>query len=206
MEKIPHITCDNLDTSQRIKDGLRYYLGEKAQWNPDYDGVAQWFADNQRRGLICIGPCGVGKSLICRDILPQLYRTHFRDQLEVFAVSATDMNRRIDDLLKFCDKRHIIVIDDLGTEAVETVNYGNRRRPFCELVDKAEQTGTLLIITTNLLTSILRLKEDCPLGRKGDPNPSRQFPSIEERYGVRTLDRLRAITKVVVFRGESMRK
>lgn len=204
MEKIPHIVLDDCVAKNVIAAGIKYYLKDRAQWLNAYDEVADWFADNRGRGLICTGPCGLGKSLICRDILPKLYRKHFGGQLDVLTVAATEMVPRIDELLKFCRTKNIIVIDDLGTEAVEAwVNY-RKRNPFCELVDKAEQTGTLLIITTNLFTTIPRLKMDCAYGRAGDLAP-KLHPSIEQRYGIRTLDRLRAITSVVVFQGKSMR-
>lgn len=209
METIPHITLEGYDARQRIAAGIKYHMKDRAKWLPAYDKVSQWFADNNSRGLICTGTCGLGKSLICRDILPQLYRAHFNGRIETLAISATDMNRRIDELLKFCDSNgcpahHVIIVDDLGTEAVETFNYGNRRRPFCELVDRAEQTGTMLIITTNLFTTIPRLKRDCIYGRAGELAP-KLHESIEQRYGVRTLDRLRATTRVILFEGASMR-
>ena len=51
-----------------------------------------------------------------------------------------------------------------------------------------------------------RLTEDCgQQGRAGDYDPSSP-PSIEKRYGIPTLDRLRATTRVARFTGESMRK
>ena len=204
MKQIPHIILNDCDARQRIAAGIKYHMKDKAQWLPAYDQVAQWFADNRGRGLICTGTCGLGKSLICRDILPQLFKIHYGNKLETYTVSATDMPPRIDKLLDFCAYSHIIVIDDLGTEPVEAWIDYRKRNPFCELVDKAERTGTMLIITTNLFTTIPRLKTDCAYGKAGDLVPS-LHPSIEERYGIRTLDRLRAITSVVLFQGKSLR-
>ena len=192
----------NLDTRARLWSGLRYYLGDGAQWLAAYETVATWLSDNQGRGLICVGTCGLGKSVICEKVLPVLFKGHLG--LDVLAVTAVDMNRRIDELLSYCGLHRIIVIDDLGTEPAETVHYGNRRRPFCELVDRAGRTGTLLVISTNLRTNMQRLREDCRLGRAGEPDP-RRVPSIEERYGMPTLDRLRATTKVALFTGQSLR-
>ena len=74
-----------------------------------------------------------------------------------------------------------IVIDDLGTEHYY-FEYGEKRDLFAELVDQAEKDKRLMIITTNLTTD-----------------------QIKERYGIRTYDRLRALTKVVSLTGESMR-
>ena len=195
----------NVDPRKELWAGIVYFMAREKrtpQWLPAYDQVATWLADNKGRGLICVGSCGLGKTVICRKVLPVLFSRHFG--LEVLSVTATEMNARIEELLRYCQPNHIIIIDDLGTEPPETVNFGNRRRPFCELVDTAERTGTLLIVTTNLRTTTLRLKQDCKLGRAGERDP-RGIPSIEERYGIPTLDRLRATTTVALFTGESMR-
>ena len=177
------------DPRKELWAGISFYMGDRAKWLPAYEKVAGWLGDNNSRGLICVGTCGLGKSLICMKVLPVLFKKHFG--IEPMAVTAVDMNRRIDELLSYCGQDRIVIVDDLGTEAAETVTYGNRRRPFCELADRAETTGTLLIITTNLRTT---------------RHATMPYPSIEERYGIPTLDRLRAVTSVVVFKGESLRK
>ena len=79
-------------------------------------------------------------------------------------------------------QKHIIYIDDIGTEFL-SVKYGEKRLSFAELVDEAEKKGKLLIVTTNLSLS-----------------------ELQQKYGERTLDRLRAITTPVVFKGDSLRK
>ena len=179
-----------VDPHKELEAGLNYYLGDKHQWLPAYDDVVSWLADNKGRGLIAVGTCGLGKSLICTQILPVLFTKHFGKETKV--VTALEMNSQIDELLAYCAQGRIIIIDDLGTEPVENVFFGNRRKPFCELTDKAERSGTLLIITTNLRTT-------------KDNDLKRNYPSIETRYGMPTLDRLRAITKVALFMGKSMR-
>ena len=184
-----HFGIDTCDPRRELWVAISQNV-KNPRWLPCYEQVATWLADNQSRGLLCVGTCGLGKSVICCQTLPYLFRRHF--DLETMVVTATEMNQRIDELLKYCGRNRIIVIDDLGTEAAETVNYGNRRKPFCELADAAERTGTLLIITTNLRTT-------------RDTNQQRNYPSIETRYGVPTLDRLKAITKVAVFTGDSLR-
>ena len=186
-----HFRIDTCDPRRELWAAICQNVKNEPKWLPAYEEVAKWLADNNSRGLICVGTCGLGKSVICCQALPYLFKRHF--DLDVMVVTAVEMNRRIDELLAYCGQKRIIVVDDLGTEAVETVTYGNRRRPFCELVDAAERTGTLLIITTNLRTT-------------RDTDTRRNYPSIEDRYGVPTLDRLRAITKVIVFKGESLRK
>lgn len=185
-----HFRIDTCDPRTELAAAIRMNVKNEPKWLPAYEEVARWLSDNNSRGLICIGTCGLGKSVICCQALPYLFKRHF--DLDTKVVTATEMNQQIDELLAYCGPQRIIIVDDLGTETPETVTYGNRRRPFCELVDKAERTGTLLIITTNIRTT-------------KDTDLKRNYPSIETRYGVPTLDRLRAITKVIVFKGESLR-
>lgn len=164
---------------KRLEDGLKYYLGDKAVWLPCYEKVADWLGDNKGRGLLCVGTTGLGKSLICRKVFTVLFGSK-----AVFC-TAQEMNQRIDELMK--PEVRIVMIDDLGKEPVSV--YG--RRPFFELCDAAERDGKLLIITTNLSTTPV-----------SDP----RYPmSIQQRYGDAVYSRLKAITKVVLFKGESLR-
>ena len=79
-------------------------------------------------------------------------------------------------------QRHILYIDDVGTESM-AVKYGERRLAFCEVVDEAEKRGKLLMLTTNL-----------------------SLEEISQKYGERTMDRLVAITRRVKFEGTSLRR
>lgn len=83
---------------------------------------------------------------------------------------------------RHCKAKTYHYIDDIGTEFL-SVKYGEKRLSFAELVDEAEKKGKLLIVTTNLSLS-----------------------ELQQKYGERTLDRLRAITTPVVFKGDSLRK
>lgn len=155
--------------------GIQHFTGESAQWRPEYEIVAQWLSGNNGKGLLCLGNCGCGKTLICGKIMPLLLH-HYHSKI-ITCYDAQQMNANIDRI----KEKHIIYIDDVGTENV-SVKYGERRMAFPELVDEAEKKGKLLLLSTNL--SVQELKE---------------------KYGERTVDRLRAITTAVLFKGESMR-
>jgi len=88
------------------------------------------------------------------------------------------MNANLDEV----KKKHIIYVDDIGTENL-SIKYGEKRLAFAELADEAEKKGKLLILTTNLT-----------------------IDELKEKYGERTIDRLRAITKTILFSGASLRK
>lgn len=182
---IPGIHVAN--ARDRLQKGLQHFLGkDDAKWLPEYDEIAEWLADNKGRGLLLVGTSGLGKSLICQKILPVLLSDVLGIAVDV--VSAREMGQQIDSLVQ----SRCVIIDDLGHEPVTEMVAYRKRTPFFELCDAAEQRGILLIINTTLSTN----KINNPL-----------YPrSIQERYGNEVLDRLRATTRVVELRGQSMRK
>lgn len=164
------------DAEAVLKRGLAFFVGEGYKWLPEYEKVGKWLENNENRGLLCLGNCGRGKTVICCKIIPLLLSHYCRKIAEV--VDAQQMNADVDRI----KRSHIICIDDIGTEG-ESVKYGERRMAFSEIVDEAEKKGKLLIITTNL-----------------------SIDELTAKYGIRTIDRLKAITTPVLFKGESMRK
>jgi DNA replication protein DnaC len=164
------------DAKAALWNGLRYYLGDKAEWLPCYDEIAEWLSGNDGRGLLCYGSCGLGKTVICGKIIPVLLNHYHRKVVSIY--EADSMNSHIDSV----KEKHILYIDDIGTEG-ESVKYGERRMAFPEIVDAAEKKGKLLICSTNLALADLKAK-----------------------YGERTTDRLKAITRQVLFTGNSFRR
>lgn len=156
--------------------GIQFFTGDKAAWQDEYNDVANWLANNKGRGLLCLGNCGRGKTLICGKIIPVLLN-HYCHKI-VACYDAQQLNAELDAV----KQKHIVYIDDIGTEFL-SVKYGEKRLSFAELVDEAEKKGKLLIVTTNLSLS-----------------------ELQQKYGERTVDRLRAITTPVVFKGDSLRR
>ena len=73
------------------------------------------------------------------------------------------------------------MLDDIGVEA-DINDYGTKRLAFDEIIDNAEKTGNLLVITSNLSGEQLLAK-----------------------YGERATERIKSTTKRILFTGESMR-
>ena len=168
----------NLEDAKGLMErGLKHFVGEDAQWAPEYDEIADWLADNKHKGLLCYGKCGRGKSLICEKIMPNIFRYYLRKNLIKFDGYEINDKRQ---LLRECDCA--ILIDDFGVEDVGKI-YGETHNVFEEVISLAEKRQQLLLLTTNLT-----LDEIC------------------EKYGERTLDRLRYLTRPVLFTGESFRK
>ena len=164
------------DAKLQLWRGIMFFTDKRASWQPEYGNVADWLVDNKGRGLLCLGNCGRGKTLICGKIIPILLN-HFCNKV-VSCYDAQQLNANLDAV----KQKHIIYVDDIGTEFL-SVKYGEKRLSFAELVDEAEKKGKLLIISTNLSLS-----------------------ELQQKYGERTVDRLRAITTPVVFKGDSLRK
>lgn len=164
------------DARTALMKGFVRFCGEQTQWLPEYEKVAEWLGDNKGRGLLCFGNCGRGKTLITQRIIPVLINFYHGKVLNT--ITAADIGRKYDEISEY----KLISIDDVGVEDVSNL-YGEKHDYFRELVDMAERKQKLLVISTNLT-----LKE------------------IAERYGDRTIDRLRAITTTVLFEGDSLRR
>ena len=87
------------------------------------------------------------------------------------------MNRHYTEVMR----NHLLVIDDVGREEPYQ-EYGNHFNVFPDFVDDCERKGKFLITNTNCT------KEQ-----------------LAGKYGERTLSRLKATTRLVVFAGEDLR-
>lgn len=159
-----------------LKAALGYFVGPGFKWLPEYENVADWLRDNEGRGLYLFGANGRGKTVLAKMILPAILLKYYRRVATV--LDAQEMNKKLDEILK----KRVLVLDDIGTEDVR-VAYGERRWAFPEIMDKAEKMGNLVIITSNL-----------------------DARAIEAKYGIRTIERIKATCKRIVFDGESLRK
>ena len=89
------------DAKKRLQDGLHYFLKGKEQWLAGdipldgYDGIVNWLTDNKGRGLLVVGPPGLGKSLVCQKILPVILGNGGRP---IAIVNARELHGRLDEL------------------------------------------------------------------------------------------------------------
>jgi len=152
-------------------------MHHKVEWLADYDQIVNWLTDNQGKGLLLIGPPGVGKSEICMKVIPLIFRMALH---KVFSrYQATELCNEA--TYRSSLRQRFIAIDDFGIEGT-FYDYGNSHIVFSEIVDGIEKHGTLLVTNTNLT-----------------------LEEIKTKYGLRTFDRLRANMHVVVIREKSLR-
>lgn len=162
-----------------LSNAMNYFIGlegKKAIWLSAYDEVAGWLTDNRGKGLFLSGNCGMGKSILCRYVIPAILLKYCNKVVFVFDVQ--NINKDIDHVLS----KHLITLDDIGTEEI-SVKFGEKRMAFAEIIDAAEKFGKLLIVSTNLSGN-----------------------QIKERYGDRIVDRIHSTMTQVMFNGKSLRK
>ena len=149
--------------------------------------VAQWLtSDAAKPSLILSGNAGTGKTTIARAV------NDFFNEKGIFSkclITATDLNENFmlkpdDSDRKFCGGSGCrwLIIDDIGEEQTDVREYGNIRSPFINVVADRYDKGLPLMITTNL-----------------------DFQKLEDKYGVRTADRLRGMAGWIPFNGSSYR-
>lgn len=157
--------------------GLEEVMHHKVEWLADYDQIVNWLTDNQGKGLLLIGPPGVGKSEICMKVIPLIFRMALH---KVFSrYQATELCNEA--TYRSSLRQRFIAIDDFGKNDVR-ISIIVECSFNTEIVDGIEKHGTLLVTNTNLT-----------------------LEEIKTKYGLRTFDRLRANMHVVVIREKSLR-
>jgi DNA replication protein DnaC len=183
------------DADVLLMRGLAYAIGPTAQWLPEYDQVAEWLSNNQGKGLMCIGDCGRGKTIITRDILPLIFKNYISIHYADGWVGHPPYNYFLAKELKSrwaeVERCKIICVDDVGTEPIAKV-YGETHNYFSELVDLCNDRDKLLICSTNLTHAQLF----------GGEEDGIVYPA---RCDQRTFSRLVGNTVRVYFEGEDLR-
>ena len=144
-----------------------------------------------RFGLHFCGGCGNGKTTFVKTIRQLINRFNIRIEEgypDTWSLRMMDA-REIADLakndnstwLELCRVR-MLAIDDLGTEPVEVLDYGNVLYPLIDLLTRRYDRQLFTIITTNLTSDEIRAK-----------------------YGERIADRLNEMMTKIVFRDETFR-
>ncbi len=157
---------------------------------PEYFEIKHWMLNTEGKGLLMMGNCGRGKSVIASGVIPVLFRMK---GYTLRPVHAQDMHKptpqqpylgygqRPETWLDYLQRTRFPIIDELGVE-MQINDYGEKCEGFNLVINAAERYNRPMFITTNLTEE-----------------------QILARYGERTLDRLGHLCRMVKFSGESLR-
>lgn len=157
---------------------------------PEYDVVVDWMTDTRGKGLLLIGDCGRGKSIIATGVVPVLLAMQDKHSTPVHAddfakpypfARSTEGYEPSMANMDYLIRCRFPIIDELGVETAIN-EWGERYEGFNRIVNSAERYLKPLFISTNLSTT-----------------------QLLARYGERTLDRLSHLCRVVEFKGDSLR-
>lgn len=172
---------------ENARDKINYYFQAfLAQENKvfrdhkEYDEVAEWLEDTKGKGLFLYGSCGTGKSMLARRVLPSIIymETKGKNRFQIFDAFQMGIKEEYDKMLYY----HYIVLDDIGNEGVLN-QYNPNKKYLLPILDAVEKKGKIIIMTSNLCCA-----ED-----------------IIEKYDEPTYDRIKGVTKPILFDFESMR-
>jgi hypothetical protein len=141
-------------------------------------------------GILLCGTCGNGKSTLVKAFQSLLNTLNLRNELrkENWGIRIITA-REIANLCKIDFKAWhnltrdpMLGIDDLGTEPLEVLDYGNVLNPVVDLLMKRYDEQLFTLITTNL-----RPQE------------------IREKYGERMADRFNEMMEKIIYKNVSYR-
>lgn len=174
-------------------------------WKPEfslqYNAITAWIAGlghlgdglevNPMRGLWLAGNPGTGKSTLLRAVRnfcaiyadersPNLPRHMLWRHAKDIASGYEEDGARY--LTELCEV-DTLIIDDLGTEPLATMRYGNSLNVVEELLSRRYDRGKMTMVTTNL-----------------------KMDQVKKDYRERIYDRVREMFNVIEFIGPSHRK
>ena len=140
-------------------------------------------------GMIFCGGVGNGKSTMMKAIQTLLnymripyYNTVYGLRIKD-AKSINEMNLHNYNTFLDVSRCPLLGIDDLGTEPLMVMDYGNEKTPIVDLLSMRYENRLFTIVTTNLTPK-----------------------QIRERYGERIADRFNEMMEVVIFKNPSYRR
>lgn len=152
---------------------------EAMKWLLDY--VVAYCNNNAFRGITISGTVGIGKTFFF-ELFQEFTGTEAINSLFTFREAMKNDNI----IYHFGTFNANLIIDDLGAE-VRMSRFGVETEIFTEIIGMRyelwRQDGILTFVTTNLSAS-----------------------EIEERYGIRTADRLFEMTSLLTLKGNNKRK
>ena len=154
--------------------------------------IAKYLTGGSKKfGLMFCGLCGNGKTTWAKALQLLVSGLNLKNPINnlyyVFPLcNAKDLAMRSKG--NYIDWRNVMryqlmIVDDLGTEPREVMEFGNVYTPLIDLITTRYEEQLYTIFTTNLTPA-----------------------QLEEKYGKRIVDRLNEMVEKVVFENESYRR
>lgn len=154
--------------------------------------IANYLTGGSKKfGLMFCGLCGNGKTTWAKALQLLVSGLNLKNPINnlyyVFPLwNAKDLAMRSKG--NYNDWRNVMryqlmIVDDLGTEPREVMEFGNVYTPLIDLITTRYEEQLFTIFTTNLTPA-----------------------QLEEKYGKRIVDRLNEMVEKVVFENESYRR
>ena len=176
------------------------YRGHKFQQDDNtkhnIQRIAEYLAQPNKPGLMLAGTCGNGKTSLMMAIQSA---TNVLTKNKAFGTDEYGEDIKIGftmvhvkDIIANCrnyaemqelKKKPYLIIDDLGVEPKEVLDYGNVCNPVIELMEYRYDRQLTTFVTTNL-------------------SP----PDLKDKYGIRIADRFNEMIEKIVFKDGSYRK
>ncbi len=164
-----------------INEALQLQLKQMADWLT---------CDKHKFGMLLCGKCGNGKTTLVRAFQNLLNSLQLRNEHRgtTWGIRIMDA-REIASLAKNNDQAwrelcrvQMLAIDDLGTEPLEVLDFGNVLNPVVDLLTKRYNEQLFTIITTNLMPE-----------------------QIKEKYGERIADRFKEMMEKIAYTNDTYR-
>ena len=161
-------------------------------FNEQLNLIANYLTGGSKKfGLMFCGLCGNGKTTWAKALQLLVSGLNLKNPINnlyyVFPLcNAKDLAMRSKG--NYNDWRNVMryqlmIVDDLGTEPREVMEFGNVYTPLIDLITTRYEEQLFTIFTTNLTPA-----------------------QLEEKYGKRIVDRLNEMVEKVVFENESYRR
>ena len=161
-------------------------------FNEQLNLIANYLTGGSKKfGLMFCGLCGNGKTTWAKALQLLASGLNLKNPINnlyyVFPLwNAKDLAMRSKG--NYNDWRNVMryqlmIVDDLGTEPREVMEFGNVYTPLIDLISTRYEEQLYTIFTTNLTPA-----------------------QLEEKYGKRIVDRLNEMVEKVVFENESYRR
>jgi DNA replication protein DnaC len=179
VREFPAFTFGNVDQCREIIKKAFLQTDKtitEFQFTPELEELADWLTDTKGKGLFLTGNVGRGKTNIIMYVIPLIF-FHFQRKV-VKTVIAEELANKFSEL----KSKKFIAVDEMGVEPIVN-EFGSKYEPINKLFNIAETESKILFVSTNL-----------------------DGAQVLERYGTRTLDRIKRLCRIIKFNGESLRK